>query len=85
MKFSSVYGKLRKYLSLAIIPLVLGAVMALWLNLVGGNLVNVAMTQVDGEWVFDLRDVDFENNFYKLHGELQMITCNICIISMDWQ
>ena len=69
----------RLLLPLAFIPLIIGVVLALWLNLVGGNLVYVAMTQVDDEWVFDLRDADFENNFYKLHGGVPMPSS----ISMD--
>ena len=67
------YEKLRKYLPLAIIPLVLGVVLMLWLNLVGGNLVYVFMTRVDNEWVFDLRNADFDNNFYKLQGSVPML------------
>ena len=74
MKLANTFSKWRKYLPLAIIPLVLGVVLALWSNLVGGNLVNVAMTQVNGEWVFDLREADFENNFYRLHGEVPMVS-----------
>ena len=41
MKLQEAYSKFRKYLPLAIIPLVFGVVLALWLNLVGGNLVAV--------------------------------------------
>ena len=41
MKFQEACSKFRKYLPLAIIPLVFGVVLALWLNLGGGNLVAV--------------------------------------------